>query len=78
MQCLSARGGALDDSDPAAGVGRGLKGSVSDHAVIPSERRGRIDSRDAAEGRIMQWGSDYAAVRPRGRTGGHTIIAVEM
>ena len=60
-------------TDHAARVRRGLKGSVSDHAAVgPSERRGRIDSRDAAEGRTMQW------VRPRGRTGGHTIIAVEM
>ena len=58
MQRRSARWGARDDSDHAAGVGRGLKGSVSDHAVRPSERRGRIDSRDAAEGRTMQWGSD--------------------
>ena len=49
MQCLSARGGVRSDSNHAAGLGRGLKGGVSDHAVRPSKRRGRIDSRDAAE-----------------------------
>ena len=67
MQRRSARWGARDDSDHAAGVGRGLKGGVSDHAVRPSERRGRIDSRDAAEGRTMQWGSDTGR-KKRART----------
>jgi hypothetical protein len=72
MQRRSARWGARDDSDHAAGVGRGLKGGVSDHAVRPSERRGRTDSRDAAEGRTMQWGSDTGRKKGLGPCSGPT------
>ena len=87
MQRRSARWGARDDSDHAAGLGRRLKDSVSDHAARPSERSARIDSRDAVVYRTMQWGSDTGRtkgartmqpVRPRGGTGNDSVVAVEF
>jgi hypothetical protein len=48
MQPRSAQEGARPDSDHAAGADEGRKKGGSDHAARPSERRARIDSRDAA------------------------------
>ncbi len=87
MQRRSARGGARGDSDHAAGIGRGATDSVSDHAVRSSERRARIDSRDAAgvgpcSGARTRVGlmvsRTMQPVRPRGGTGNDSVVAVEF
>ena len=71
----------------AAGLGRGLKEKGSDHAVNSRERRGRIDSRDAAGVGLCSGVSDTGRtkgartmqpVRPRGGTGNDSVVAVEF